>query len=103
MPAPPNQREAAATARRRPKKSRPSFDLARGTLGDSAGWVYRSDPTPAIIDLPGTSVGIAPAIPARPIGDRLESGADLLLSPFTLSLMILFAKMRWLIGPRTGR
>src|ERR1700722_15084763 len=96
-PAPPGSRGAGATTRRRPKRPGPSFDLARGALGDSSGWVYRSDSAPVIVDLPGTAVEVAPAGRPRTIADRMESGAGLLLSPFTLSLMILFAKMRWII------
>ena len=39
----------------------------------------------------------------RPVWDEdvrlmVEAGVDLLLSPFTLSLMVVFVKMRWIIG-----
>jgi hypothetical protein len=43
------------------------------------------------------------ATPAvRSAAGRFESGLDLLLTPFTLSLMVMFVKMRWIIGPRSG-
>jgi hypothetical protein len=90
---------------RRPKKAKPSFDVARGPLGNTgAGWVYRSAPPPEIVDLSATALKAGPpAARARPLGKRVEAGVDLLLSPFTLSLMVLFVKMRWIIGPRAGR
>jgi hypothetical protein len=95
------------TPKRRSKRPRPSFDVARGARRDGpAGWVYRSGSVPEIIDAPAAAVEVAPvttARPARPITGRVESGVDLLLWPFTLSLMVLFVKLRWIIGPRTGR
>ena len=94
----------------RSKKAKPSFDVARGPLGDTAaGWVYRSPSSPETSPESPASGEIAPTIgdaratERHPMARRVESGADLVMYPFTLSLMMLFAKMRWFIGPRAGR
>jgi len=74
---------------------------------DRAGWVYRStaaptDPVPppagAPVSVPAVRAGAA--APSAPLPERIESGVDLLLSPFTIALMLALAPLRWLVGPR---
>ena len=98
----------------KPKKHRPSFDVARPETGDTrAGWVYRSDrpaePTiaPEVELIPpgrGTLQRVLPepvlpetAAVMLPLS-ALSFGLGVAMMPVFATMYVMLVPMRWLLG-----
>ena len=99
----------------KPKKRRPSFDIARPDSGNTrAGWVFRSDRAagsavaPAVELIPpgrgslqrvapepaADSVAVAVALPLS----ALSFGLGVAMMPLFATMFVMLVPMRWLLG-----
>jgi hypothetical protein len=98
----------------KPKKHRPSFDVARPETGDTrAGWVYRSDrpaePTIAPeVELIPPGRGTLQRVPPEPVLPEtaavmlplsaLSFGLGVAMMPVFATMYVMLVPMRWLLG-----
>jgi hypothetical protein len=95
----------------KPKKRRPSFDIARPEAGGDtrAGWVYRSDPSeppvaPAVELIP-PGRGTLQRLPPEPAPQQaalalsaLSFGLGVAMMPVFATMFVMLVPMRWLLG-----
>jgi hypothetical protein len=108
------------SAKRKPKKAKPSFDVARGAVTpDASAWVYRSDAAPPVAAREPASPLPAATAPSEPVArDRIPpasrqpepsrvgwigAGLGIMALPLTLTVMALTVPVLWIAGARPGR
>ncbi len=98
----------------KPKRRRPSFDIARpDTGGTQAGWVYRSDspadkPAAPVVEVIPPGRGTLRRIPPEPPAQdpaaatlplsALSFGLGVAMLPMFAALFVMLVPMRWLLG-----
>lgn len=77
------------------KRPKPTFDIARDELDQSrAGWVYRSDTTPA------EPAPVAPHASSSKAPSWIEAGVGVMVFPLTLAVVMMAAPVIWMLRAR---
>jgi hypothetical protein len=90
---------------RQPKKTRPTFDVARDPIADTqSGWVYRTEVTaaPEVQQAPPRDVSSPREQPAETsiAYQVLATGVYLMTLPVRLGVNIMMTPVHWIVGSR---